>query len=424
MSGAPTLPRTAWLRIDLERLVANLALLRATLPPGTRVEPVVKADAYGHGAVAVAHALAAAGADGFCVATFDEAVELRRSGLRAPILVLYPVPPEVVVTAARLGVALVAGDAELLTRTLGAVAGARAAGTLPRAVRFHLEVETGLGRAGFQPPDVPAAAAAIARTPGARLAGLWSHLAAPDDRGLAASQADRLGDAARLIDDSAVRLPPRHLLASGGLLAASAPSFDSVRVGLALYGLVPDGLRVDDGRLPVARGLQPVLSLHARPVRVTELPAGTGISYGPSFVTARPSRIATLPLGYADGFSRAFSDRAEALVRGCRVPVVGTVAMDAVMVDVTDVPGAPVGVDDEFVLIGQQGGERITVGDLARQRTTISWEVVTSMSRRLTRVYHAAAGAVGIRTLTEERGEWRASSSGTATSATSRSTRS
>ncbi|MGZ6269235.1 MAG: alanine racemase [Candidatus Limnocylindrales bacterium] len=420
-----SLPRNAWLRIDLERLVENLALLRATLPPGVRLEPVVKADAYGHGAVPVAHVLAAAGADGFCVATFDEALELRKSGLRSPILVLYPTPPGLVVQAARLGVAVVAGDAELLSRALDAVARARADGTLGRrSARFHLEVETGLGRAGFHPDDAPAAAAAIEATPGARLSGLWSHLAAPDDERLAWTQMSRFGDAARLIDDSAVRLPPRHLMASGGLLAASAPSFDSVRIGLALYGLVPDGLRIDDRRLSVAQGLRPVLSLHARPIRVAELPAGTGISYGPSFITTRPSRIATLPLGYADGYSRAFSNRAEALVRGQRVRVVGTVAMDAVMVDVTDVAGPPVGVDDEFVLVGEQGAQRIGIGDLARLRTTISWEVVTSMSRRLPRVYHAAAGAVGIRTLTEERGEWRASSSGTGTSATSRSTRS
>ncbi len=423
--GFPVLPRTAWLRIDLEALVANLVLIRAALPAGVRVEPVVKADAYGHGAVPVAHALAAAGADGFCVATFDEAVELRRSGLRLPLLVLYPAPPELAEAAARLDIALAAGDPRLLERTLAVIRAAHAGRGGPRRrLRFHLEVETGLGRAGFHPADVPAAAAAIERTPGCRLAGLWSHLAAPDDKARASAQTERFGDAARLIDDSAVRLPARHLVASGALLAASAPAFESIRVGLALYGLVPDGQRIDDRRLPIARGLRPVLSLHARAVRVADLPAGTGISYGPSFVTARPSRIATLPLGYADGYARALSNRGSALVRGWRVPVVGTVAMDAVMTDVTDVPGPPVDVDDEFTLIGAQGAERIEVADLARERTTISWEVVTAMSRRLPRVYHAAAGAVGIRTLTEERGEWRVSSSGTGTSAISRSTRS
>jgi alanine racemase len=145
--------------------------------------------------------------------------------------------------------------------------------------------------------------------------------------------------------------------------------------------------------------MRPILALHARPVRVADLPAGTGIGYGPSFTTARQSRIATLPLGYGDGYPRALSNRAQALVRGRRVPLVGNVAMDALMVDVTDVPGPPVDIDDEFVLIGSQGAETIPIEELARLRTTNTWETVTAISRRLPRVYHAAAVPVGIRTI-------------------------
>jgi alanine racemase len=144
------------------------------------------------------------------------------------------------------------------------------------------------------------------------------------------------------------------------------------------------------------------MALRARPVRVVDLPAGLGLSYGPSFETARPSRIATLPLGYGDGWARASSNRAEALVRGHRVALVGNVAMDAVMADVTDVPGPPVTTNDEFTLIGTQGDERITVGDLARLRTTNRWEVVSQMARRLPRVYDAPSASVGVRTLTVE----------------------
>jgi len=168
------------------------------------------------------------------------------------------------------------------------------------------------------------------------------------------------------------------------------------------------------------------MSLHARPIRVVELPAGHGLSYGPSFVTVRPSRIASLPLGYGDGWVRAFSNRAGALVRGRRVPLVGTVAMDAVLADVTDIPGPPVTVDDEFVLLGEQSGPlgsaEIGATELAQERTSISWEVVTQMSQRLPRVYHASAVPVGLRTLTEEIHLWPPeSSSGTGISATSRS---
>lgn len=431
----PGLPRSAWLGIDLDALTTNLVSIRGDLPAATRVLAVVKADAYGHGAVPVAHVLRSAGAAGLCVATFDEAVELRRGGVRGPIVVLYPIPPELAPDAARRGIATVAGDAALLGRTLSAMSAAasrasRASASRPdrpaRQLRLdvHLEIETGLGRGGVLPDDAAHAAATIAASPHARLAGTWTHLSAPADRDLTARQVGRFEAAGRWLDEGAVRVPARHLASSGAVLVADAPPFDAVRVGLALYGLVPDGLAPDDRLLPSVRALQPALSLRARPVRVVDLPEGWGISYGPSFVTPRPSRIATLPLGYADGFPRSLSNNADALVRGRRVPLVGTVAMDAIMVDVTDVPGPPVSIDDEFVLIGRQGGEEIDVAELARRRTSISWEVVAALPRRLPRVYYAAAGAIGIRTLTEERGSWRASNSGTGISATSRSTRS
>jgi alanine racemase len=195
-------------------------------------------------------------------------------------------------------------------------------------------------------------------------------------------------------------VPSRHVAATGGLLLEHVVSLDGVRPGLAVYGLPPDDfLESGEGALDAGAALRPVLSLHARPVRVAELPAGWGISYGPSFTTSRPSRIATLPLGYGDGWPRSLSNRAFALVRGQRVPLVGTVAMDAVMADVTDVPGAPIGVADEFVLIGSQGDAGITVAEVAAAGGTVSWEVVTSLSGRLPRVYHAASVPRETRTL-------------------------
>ena len=179
-----------------------------------------------------------------------------------------------------------------------------------------------------------------------------------------------------------------------------------MRPGLTTYGLVPDELLGQgnaSGRprslAAEAGALRPVLSLRARPVHVAELPEGWGISYGPTFTTSRPSRIATLPIGYGDGWSRALSNRAEVLVRGGRVPLVGNVAMDAVMADVTDVPGDPVTAHDEFVLIGEQGEERIAAADVARARGTNSWEVVTTLAARLPRVYHAASVPRETRTL-------------------------
>lgn len=401
-AGLGPLPRTAWIEVDLDRLLGNLGALRAALPPGVRLEPVLKADAYGHGAVPIGRALEAAGADGFSVATFDEAVELRQGGLRAPILCLYAVPASVVREAMRLDVAVTASSEELLERM---VAAAHAAwrgegGSRPRrALRIHLDVETGLGRAGLDPERLGAAVRRVGHRPGVRLAGVWSHLQQADDRERTDRQAVRFAAALGGLAEAWGRVPARHLANSAGLLGRAVPAYDAVRIGLATYGIVPDDVPAADRSTDPAARLRPILSLHARPVRVADLPAGTGISYGPTFSTSRPSRIATLPLGYGDGFPRAVSNRAEALVRGIRVPLVGNVAMDAVMADVTDVPGPPVGVDDEFVLVGTQGKAAIPIEELARLRTTNTWETVTAMSRRVPRVYHAAAVPVAVRTL-------------------------
>jgi alanine racemase len=430
-AGLPPLPRTAWLEVDLDRLAGNLAAIRAALAGAVTVEVVVKADAYGHGSVPVAHAALAAGARGLCVATLDEAIELRRAGISAPVLVLFQVPPDGAVVAARAGVTIAAGDADLLRAAVAAYGAARrrTRRALPD-LGVQLAIETGLGRDGLTIAEAVVAGRLVAASPGVVLRGAWSHLQAPADRALTEGQVERFGTAVDALREAGIEVPHRHLLASGGLLAVERlvggerPVFDGLRVGLAAYGIVPDGLAIGAAATGIHAGLRPILSLRARPIRVADLPAGTGISYGPSFVTARPSRIATLPLGYADGWARTLSNRATALVRGHRVPLVGNVAMDAVMADVTDVPGPPVTPADEFVLLGAQGGDEITVGELAQERTTISWEVVAAMSRRLPRVYTARAVPVGIRTLTEERGRWRSLPSGTATSATSRSTRS
>jgi alanine racemase len=358
---------------------------------------VVKADAYGHGAIPIARALEAAGVDGFCVAALDEAIALRDAGIARPILVLYPIPPALAETARGAGLGVTAGDRTLLEGLLGALAGDASHDQLA----LHLEVETGLGRGGFAGPALLDAARLVERAPGARLASLWTHLQAPEDEPRTARQLERFEAAADELAADGVDLPPRHVAASAGLLLDGVASLDGARPGLAVYGLLPDELLGAGPMLPLPAGerLRPILSLRARPVRVAELPEGWGVGYGPTFTTSRPSRIATLPLGYGDGWPRSLSNRAEALVRGTRVPLVGNVAMDAVMADVTDVPGAPVTTDDEFVLIGEQAGERITVADLATARGTNSWEVVTSLAARLSRVYHAASVPRETRTL-------------------------
>jgi alanine racemase len=354
----------------------------------------VKADAYGHGSLPVTRALEAAGADGFCVAAYDEAVALRAGGVRAPILVLYPIPTTWALDAARRRIAVTVGSLEQLDGILAALA----AGSAPRALRIQLEVETGLGRGGLRTQELVGAALRIAAAPRARLDGLWTHFQAPEDAAITAAQLERFEAASGALRAGGVRLPARHVAATGAIVQDGVAAYDGVRPGLSIYGLLPDELHGVLGAA-VQAAFRPVMSLHARPVRVVDLPAGWGIGYGPTFRTSRPSRIATLPLGYGDGWPRSLSNRADALVRGTRVPLVGNVAMDAVMADVTDVPGGPVTVDDEFVLIGRQGELSITAAELARVRTTNAWEVVTGMAARLPRVYDARSGPQGVRTL-------------------------
>ena len=389
------------------------------------LDAVVKADAYGHGAAGVASWLEARGAvDGLCVATVDEGLELRRAGIRLPILVLYAVPAGRAIAAAAASLALTIGEPALLEETIAALRDGDALDP-EHPVDVQLEIETGLGRAGVDPGAAPAMVDRIRSVAGLRLTGVWSHLAAPGD--VERSDAQRAGferamDAVGATGVGLASTHLRHLAATGGLLASTVPSYDRVRLGLGLYGLFPDGLEPAGPGIEASNGIRPVMGLSARPIRVAELAAGAGVSYGPTFVTRRPSRIATLPIGYGDGWPRSLSNRAGAIVRGARVPLVGNVAMDAVMADVTDVPGRPVDLDDVFVLLGE--APATTAAELAQLRTAISWEVVTAMARRIPRVYHAAAVPVGLRTLTEEVYPWLPeSSSGTATSAISRSTR-
>ncbi len=388
------LPRSAWLEIDLDAITGNLAVIRALVGPGTPIHPVVKADGYGHGAIHVARALAASGADGFCVATIDEAIALRRGHIRQPILVLYPIPAHWVREAARRRISMTAGDPTLLAAALAALETSPGA----RPLGVQLEVETGLGRGGFSGDALIAAAGELTSRRTVRLEGLWTHLQAPEDGPTTRRQLEAFDAAAARLQTSGIALPRRHVRASGSLLGDPVATYDGVRPGLAIYGLVPDELATESVAASAAL-LRPALSLHARAVRIAELDAGWGISYGPTFRTGQRSRIATLPFGYGDGWSRRLSNRAEVLVRGQRVPLVGNVAMDAVMADVSAVPGPPVTVADEFVLVGRQGDQSITVDDIARARGTNAWEVVTGLSARLPRVYHAASGPTVVRTL-------------------------
>jgi len=394
-AGLPALPRSVWLEIDESALTGNVDLIREMVGPDVEVNAVVKADAYGHGLKPVGLAFEAGGADRLCVASLDEALALREAGVRIPVLVLFAIPPGEVATAAAKDIELVAADLPGMVETLDRWA---AEGGDHELV-VHVEVETGLTRGGVMPEDVPALIGRLVGAPRVRVCGLWTHMASAEDKNVTADQVASFDRAVALLRNAGLPLPKRHVAATGGLFTGLAPTHEGVRIGLGLYGLLPADLQMPARERAFAERLRPAMALKCRALRIERFPPGVAVSYGGRWRSERESVIATLPLGYADAIPRP-APWGEALVRGRRVPLVGTVAMDAVMADVTDVPDLTF--DNEFVLLGSQGGETISAGALAQARNTIPWEVATGMSYRLPRVYHADSVLMGLRTLNAE----------------------
>jgi len=394
-AGLPPLPRLAWLEIDVDALRGNLRAIASLTSPTVRLAPVVKADGYGHGLEVAARAFAEAGAALLCVATFDEGLAIRAAGITAPILAIFQVPPATLVQAAWQHIDVTSSDEGVLEAVIAAGAAGSAAGAPP--LRVHVEIDTGLGRAGYAPERAGKVLARLRAAPGVEVVALWTHFATAPDPAVSAAQVERFAIAQRSIEAAGQTVPPRHLAASGAIFAASGPHFEMVRPGLALYGVLPASLPVAPQTRAAADLLRPAMSLKARSVRLERMETGAAVGYGGRWVATRPSLVATLPVGYGDGLAWIGAGKTDALVRGRRVPVVGSIAMDAAMVDVTDVPG--VGPGDEYVLLGAQGADRIEANDLARLRTTIPYEVLVSMARRLPRVYDSAAGLLGLRTL-------------------------
>jgi alanine racemase len=393
-AGLPPLDRLAWLEIDTPALEHAVRVIRGGVGATTLVWPVVKDDAYGHGIEVATRSFMAGGAAGVCVATLGEARAIRAAGIAAPVLILYPVADVALPEALMAGFALTVSTGE------GAASVARAWSAMGSAsgasLAIHVEVETGFTRMGI-PPERVAEVLELLRQPGIAVVALWSHLSTPWDDRVSDDQEARLADAIRLAGLHGMEV---HVAASGALLTGRGLEGGLVRPGLAAYGVVPGG---ELATLPRGRWLRdavrPALRLLAQPIRIETVPAGTRVGYGGSWVAPRPSRIATLPVGYGDGYSRAFAG-ADVLVRGRRAPVVGVVSMDSCTIDVSDIPG--VGLEDEVVLLGAQGGDAITALALAQRRNTIPWEVLAGMARRLTRVYDAPTGPTGVRTLAGE----------------------
>ena len=370
---APRSPHRAWVEVDHAAIRSNLEAIRQRA--GTaQVIAVVKANAYGHGAVAVARTLLGAGVERLAVATVDEAVELRDAGVDAPLLLLWAIGPDEAAIVTRLALEPVVYDDRAI-ELLEAAAdrdGVR--------IGVHLKVDTGLGRQGATPDEAVILASRIARSRHLRLAGTMTHLAVPgEDDAYTEVQVLRLARSLDAMRSAGVDPGLVHVSATGSLLAGGPSFADAVRPGLALYGLQPDWAADRDA------GLVPALSLRALPLRIFDLPAGGAIGYGLRFRTPRATRIATLGIGYGDGWPRAHANNGWVLVHGTRVPVVGAVSMDGLTVDLAGVDGVTYA--DEFVLIGEQRGARITADEVAAERRTINYEVTTALRERLPRLH-------------------------------------
>jgi alanine racemase len=366
--------------INLAALRHNLRVVRKHAGGG-RVWAVLKADAYGHGAPAVARTLERARVDGFCVALLEEAVELREAGIVLPIMVMgghYGSAHDEVIAR---GLIPVVHD----LRQVAAFARLVRAGDTTGPIDVHLKVDTGMARLGTTMQALPDLASGLSSFPEVRVVGLMTHLACAEGQSgePTREQMIRFEEATAILARRGVHPAERHAANSAALLRNLA-RLDAVRPGIALFGVSP---RVDG--LPLTNELKPAMRVRTEIVAIREVEAGSSVGYGATWTAPHQSRIATIPMGYADGLSRRLGNRGQVLVRGKRAPIVGAVSMDMAMVDVTYVGGATV--RDEVVVLGAQEGllgrDEIGADEIAMHADTVAWEVLTSISRRVPRFY-------------------------------------
>ena len=370
-----SVPRPTRVEIDLAALRHNLQEVKRTVGTDCDVLVVVKADAYGHGVSQVAPALAAAGANLFGVALVEEAVELRKLGIEQQILVLGGLFPGQEDDVIEYQLTPVIYDLDCARRL------DRAARDAGRSVDYHLKVDTGMGRLGFRVDNLDEVLPVLKNLKSLKMSGLMSHLAVADEpeRPLTASQCDVFSAVIDRVEAFGFRPFYRHIANSAGIYSRAQNGCNLVRPGISLYGGLTGG--------PFAHPLtqQPVMRFVSQVAQLKDVPPGEGISYGHRFVTSRQSRVAAIPVGYADGYNRLLTNRGEVLIHGRRVPVVGTVCMDWILIDVTSLPDVQVGV--QVTLLGRDGDDIITAEEWAGKVGSITYEVFCNISKRVPRVY-------------------------------------
>lgn len=370
MSGARD-SRPTWAEIDLGAFERNVDAIASRLPNASRLIAVLKANAYGHGAVQLAQRCRPDRVAMIATVLLEESLQLRAAGIELPLLVLGPITREQVPLAVDHNVTIGVPGPEELASVCEVARG--------RDVAIHLKLDSGMGRMGCIEEELPDVVDMIRATPRLRVEAIYTHLAnAGDERDpFTLEQIARFRTLVATLRDAGITAPLHHVTNSAGTMRDLEQPGEFVRAGIALYG----GEALDTR---VSR-LEPVMRWRTEILRVKELPPGHAVGYGMTFRTTRPSRIATIPVGYADGYNRGLSNKGEVLIRGKRVPVVGRVSMDLVTLDLTDHPEAALG--DEVVLLGRQGGDEISAEEIAAKINTISYEVFCSVSARVPRVY-------------------------------------
>ena len=374
--------RSAWVEIDRTALRKNLRNIRACTNRQAIVVAVVKADAYGHGSVECAKVFREEGVRHFAVATIQEAIELREAGIEDPIVVLGLIPDALAHEIAQYDLAPV------IASVSDAACLAEAAAKAGKRIDCLVAVDSGMGRIGYRvntPEHIEMAEEEIRQIdefPEIRIVGIISHFAASDEapREYTRMQIHRFNDFFERLAEDGVSLPWKTIANSAAVMEYPSAHFDAVRPGIILYGCYPS-----DEVHPEKLELYPAMSVKACIVYLKTVPPGTSVSYGRKFTTERESRIATIGIGYADGYSRVLTGKAEVLVHGRRAPVIGSICMDQCMVDVTDIPDVSVG--DEVVVMGADGDDRITAEELAVRMGTINYEILCSFGMRLHKVY-------------------------------------
>lgn len=360
--------------IDHDALRWNLRQVRGKVGAQVKILSMVKADGYGHGAAAVAQTLAAAGSDAFGVATLEEGVELRRAGVQAPIVVLAGVYPEQLQVFIEHRLTPVVHEPAGLEQLDGAAAGRGA------TLNVHVKIDTGMGRLGLVPAEADAWIPQLKKLRGLKIEGVFSHFSQAEsvDGAYTRSQLEVFLQVLEMLRAEGIAVPLAHFANSAATITLPAAYFDMVRPGIMLYGVYPSA------EMAKQIELKPVLRWKTGILQLKKVAAGSAISYGQTFITKRESVIATLPVGYADGYPRLLSNRGAALVRGVRAPVVGRVCMDLTMLDVTDIRNVRQG--DEVVLLGRQGDAAISADEMAGWAETISYEILTSIGVRVPRI--------------------------------------